>query len=119
MLLVLLDNAIKYTSAGDSIVVRVMEDATDVAIAVADTGPGIPADDLPFIFDRFWRADQVRSREAGGTGLGLAIAREIAERHQAKLTVESPVGHGSTFTVRLRREVEERVTVRTPSEQSV
>jgi len=118
MLLILLDNAIKYTSTG-GIIVRVMEDATDVAVAVADTGPGIPADDLPFIFDRFWRTDKVRSRDAGGTGLGLAIAREIAEGHRAKLTVESSFGHGSTFTVRLRREVGERLTVRTPTAESV
>ncbi len=89
MLVILLDNAIKYTPTGGSIVVRVMEDASEVAIAVADTGTGIPADNLPLIFDRFWRADKVRSRDAGGTGLGLAIAREIAEQHDAKLTVES------------------------------
>jgi heavy metal sensor kinase len=103
MLLILLDNAIKYTPEGGAIVVRVTEDEADMAIAVADNGPGIPSEDLPFIFDRFWRADKVRSRDAGGTGLGLAIAREIAERHGAQLTVESSVGHGTTFTVRLRR----------------
>jgi heavy metal sensor kinase len=118
MLLILLDNAIKYTPSG-SIAVRVMEDADDVAMAVADTGPGIPAEDLPFIFDRFWRRDGVRSRDAGGTGLGLAIAREIAERHQAKLTVESAVGQGTTFRVRLRRAAGERLAESTPSEQSV
>ncbi len=103
MLLILLDNAIKYTAGGGRIVVRVTEDEAEMAIAVTDNGPGIPSEDLPFIFDRFWRADKVRSRDAGGTGLGLAIAREIAERHGARLTVESVVGHGTTFTVRLRR----------------
>ena len=103
MLLILLDNAIKYTPSGGRITVRVTEDASDLAIEVTDTGAGIPADDLPLIFDRFWRADKVRSRDAGGTGLGLAIAREIAEHHHAKLTAESSVGHGSTFTVRLPR----------------
>ena len=101
MMLILVDNAIKYTSPGGRIDVRVMEEANQVTIAVADTGAGIPANDLPFIFDRFWRADRVRGRDAGGTGLGLAIAREIAQHHQAELTVESSIGQGSTFTVRL------------------
>lgn len=105
MLLILLDNAIKYTPAGGSIKVSLIEEVTSVAIAVADTGAGIPGDQLPFIFDRFWRADQVRSRDAGGTGLGLAIARQIAQSQGAELTVESSVGVGSTFTVRLPREV--------------
>lgn len=103
MLLILLDNAVKYTSSGGSITVRVMEHANDLEIAVVDSGIGIPAEQQPFVFDRFWRADQVRSREAGGTGLGLAIAREIANTHGAELTVTSSLGHGSTFIVRLRR----------------
>lgn len=101
MLLVLLDNAIKYTPAGGSITISLMNDANSLAIAVADTGAGIPNDELPFIFDRFWRADKVRSRESGGTGLGLAIAREIAQSHGAELKADSSVGQGSTFTVRL------------------
>jgi heavy metal sensor kinase len=103
MLLILLDNAIKYTPAFGSIAIRLAEDAGGVTIAVADSGPGIAADQITFLFDRFWRADQVRSRDAGGTGLGLAIAREIAKSHNAELEVESCVGQGSTFTVRLRR----------------
>jgi heavy metal sensor kinase len=103
MLLILLDNAIKYTPARGSLTISLAEDAKCVTIAVADTGAGIPADQLPFIFDRFWRADPVRSRDAGGTGLGLAIARDIAQSHGAELTVESTVGIGSTFTARLPR----------------
>ena len=103
MLLILLDNAVKYTPPGGSITVRMTEHANDVEIAVADSGIGIPAEQLPFVFDRFWRADQVRSREGGGTGLGLAIAREIANSHGAVLAVASSVGKGSTFTVRLQR----------------
>jgi two-component system sensor histidine kinase BaeS len=79
-----------------------VEDAGYVVIAIADTGVGIPAEELPLVFDRFWRADKVRSRDAGGTGLGLAIAREIAESHDAELSVESSIGHGSTFSVRTR-----------------
>jgi two-component system phosphate regulon sensor histidine kinase PhoR len=73
MMLILLDNAVKYTSMGGSIAVRVVESANHLEIAVADSGIGIPAEQLPFIFDRFWHVDQVRSRESGGTGLGLAI----------------------------------------------
>ena len=103
MLLILLDNAIKYTSPGGSVTVCVTEHANDLEIAVADSGIGIPAEQLPLIFERFWRADQVRSREAGGTGLGLAIAREIAQNHRAELTVKSAPGLGSTFTIRLAR----------------
>ncbi len=101
MMLILLDNAVKYTSPGGSIAVRMTERENHIEIAVADSGIGIPTEQLPFIFDRFWRADQVRSRESGGTGLGLAIASEIAQSHGAELKVESAVGHGSTFTVRL------------------
>jgi heavy metal sensor kinase len=101
MLLILLDNAIKYTAQGGTVAIRATEDAGYVLIAVTDTGAGIPADQLPFIFDRFWRADKVRSRDAGGTGLGLAIAREIAQSHGAEIFAESSVGQGSTFTIRL------------------
>jgi heavy metal sensor kinase len=119
MLLILLDNAIKYTPENGVITISVLDDGSSLTIAVADTGAGIPADQLPFIFGRFWRADQVRSREAGGTGLGLAIAREIAQSHGAELTVESSVGLGSTFTLRLPRSAGESSPQRTSSEQSV
>jgi len=116
MMLILLDNAVKYTSPAGSISVRVRDGANHLEIAVADSGIGIPGDQLPFIFDRFWRADQVRSRESGGTGLGLAIAREIAQSHGAELKVESAVGHGSTFTVRLPHALEQPSTLPTSSE---
>jgi heavy metal sensor kinase len=119
MLLILLDNAIKYTPEGGAIAVNLVEEANTARIAVADTGTGIPAEQLPFIFDRFWRADKVRSRDAGGTGLGLAIAREIAQSHGAELTVESSVGHGSTFTVWFPRTLGERPPVHTSNEQTV
>jgi heavy metal sensor kinase len=118
MLLILLDNAIKYTSQGGKITISAMEDAGQLVIAIADTGTGIPADELPFVFDRFWRADKVRSRDASGSGLGLAIAREIAESHNAELKVESSVGHGSTFTVRLRCSAGQPSTVHVASERS-
>jgi heavy metal sensor kinase len=103
MLLILLDNAVKYTPQGGSVKVSIAESANDLEIAVADTGIGISAEDMPFVFDRFWRADLVRTRESGGTGLGLAIARDIARAHGAELVVESSIGQGSTFMVRLRR----------------
>jgi heavy metal sensor kinase len=119
MLLILLDNAIKYTPAGGRVTVSVMEETSSVAIAVADTGPGIPKDELPFLFDRFWRADKVRSRDSGGAGLGLAIARQIARSHGAELTVETSVDRGSTFTIRLGRLGGQPATVETSREQSV
>lgn len=70
-------------------------------VTVKDTGVGIPAEDIPFIFDRFYRVDKSRSRAEGGTGLGLAICKHIAEAHGGKIEVESQVGAGSTFSVRL------------------
>lgn len=118
MLLILLDNAMKYTPGGGSIKVRMLESVNNLEIAVVDTGIGIPAEQLPFVFDRFWRADQVRTREAGGTGLGLAIARDIAQAHRAELAVESSVGRGSTFTVRLPRYVKQPSTVPSSAEHS-
>jgi signal transduction histidine kinase len=72
-----------------------------VTVRVSDTGPGIPAEALPHIFDRFYRVDKARSREAGGTGLGLAIARWIAEAHGGSIRAESVPGVGSAFTVQL------------------
>jgi heavy metal sensor kinase len=118
MLLILLDNAVKYTPAGGRIAVRVIEHSDNLEIIVTDSGIGIPAEQLPFVFDRFWRADQVRSREAGGTGLGLAIARDIAKNHGAELGVESLPGQGSTFTIRLRFGDEDRVR-REPNCQTI
>ena len=100
LLLILVDNAIKYTAAGE-VTLEGRREGLSVALSVADTGAGIAGEDLPHIFERFWRADKVRSREAGGTGLGLAIARQIAEQHGATLTVESELGHGSVFTLRM------------------
>lgn len=64
---------------------------------MTDTGEGIPPDDLPYIFDRFWRADRSRARETGGSGLGLAIARLLVQAHSGEMGVESEVGQGSRF----------------------
>jgi signal transduction histidine kinase len=70
-------------------------------LQVADTGEGIPAGELPRVFERFYRVDKARARQTGGTGLGLAIVRHIAEAHGGAVRVESELGRGSTFTVTL------------------
>jgi heavy metal sensor kinase len=100
-ILILIDNAAKYTPHGGSVAVR-LDPCNGVAIAsVTDTGIGIRNEDLPHIFDRFWRADKARSREQGGAGLGLSIAKWIFEMHHGSIDVESEPGRGSTFQVRL------------------
>ncbi|MBI4496729.1 MAG: HAMP domain-containing protein [Chloroflexi bacterium] len=99
LLLILLDNAIKYTPPGGSVTVSAAQENGEVRLRVADTGVGIAAEDLPHIFERFYRGD--RARQAGGTGLGLAIAQWIAREHRGRITVESAPGRGSVFTVHL------------------
>lgn len=94
--LILIDNAFKYTPAG-SVTVRAGRQGDGVVLQVADTGIGIPAEDLPHVFERFYRADRARTR--GGTGLGLSIAQWVAGMHGGSLTVESAVGKGSTFSL--------------------
>jgi signal transduction histidine kinase len=101
LLLILVDNAVKFTPRGGIVVVKGSRDGTHVIVSVADTGAGIAPEDQLHVFERFWRADKVRSRDAGGAGLGLSIAQHIAEEHGATLTVESEVGRGSQFTLRL------------------
>src|SRR5438093_7551197 len=101
MLINLLDNALRYTSAGGTVTVSIEEVGNTVVIAVQDTGPGIAPEHLPHLFERFYRAESARDRESGGVGLGLAIVKEIAEAHGGTVRVESEVGKGSTFTVTL------------------
>jgi two-component system heavy metal sensor histidine kinase CusS len=100
LLLLLVDNAVKYTPAGGQITVSVGQDRAGATLAVHDTGIGIPDSALPHVFERFYRADESRNRDAGGAGLGLSIAKWIAERHHASLEAESVLGQGSTFRVR-------------------
>jgi signal transduction histidine kinase len=97
----LLDNAIKYSDAGARVDVFVEEDAYSVTVRVRDTGVGIPEEDLDQLFERFSRVNKDRSRATGGSGLGLAITRAIVEMHGGQVSVESEVGVGSTFAVRL------------------
>uniref|UniRef100_A0A832I4I9 histidine kinase n=1 Tax=Eiseniibacteriota bacterium TaxID=2212470 RepID=A0A832I4I9_UNCEI len=98
----LLDNAIKYTERG-GITVSVGADAAWAWCEVADTGPGIPPEDMPRIFERFYRVDKARSREKGGTGLGLSIVKHVVALHGGEVSAHSVVGEGSTFRVRLPR----------------
>jgi len=97
----LLDNAIKYSGDGSRIWLKAFQDSEALVIEVKDTGIGIPAEHLDRIFERFYRVDRARSREAGGTGLGLSIVRHIALLHRGTVQVESHAGEGSTFRLRL------------------
>jgi signal transduction histidine kinase len=94
-----LDNAVKFTPAGGEIVVDLQADLArqQCVLSVRDTGSGIPAEDMPHVFDRFFRGDP--ARQTGGTGLGLAIARLIVEQHGGSIELFSEPGRGSTFRV--------------------
>jgi signal transduction histidine kinase len=96
----LLSNAIKYSPSGDDVLVEVSRDDSWAVVSVADHGLGIPAADLPHIFERFRRASNVAGQIAG-SGLGLAGARDIVEQHVGTISVHSDEGRGSTFVVRL------------------
>lgn len=102
----IISNAIKYTPEGGSITVICGQQEDHVYVKVTDNGIGIPEQDLPMIFERFYRVDKARSREQGGTGLGLAIAKEIVEAHHGKISIDSVYGSGTTVTIRLPIEQE-------------
>ena len=97
----LVENALQYTEPGGRIQVRVAAAPGEALLSVSDTGIGIPADDLPYVFERFFRSKRSRRSNPGGSGLGLSIVRWIVEAHKGRVTAESTVGKGSTFTVRL------------------
>src|SRR5262249_49594967 len=101
LLLNLVTNAIKYTPAGGLVTISIAHKDGYAFIQVSDTGVGIPKVDLDHIFDRFYRVDKARSRQAGGTGLGLSIVQWITEAHHGRVWAESELGKGSTFTVQL------------------
>ena len=98
----LLANAIRHTPAGGSVTVRAAATADSVQLQVSDTGEGITAEDLPYIFDRFWRGDRARTHQAGaGSGLGLAIVRQLVQAHGGRIDVASTAGQGTTFSIML------------------
>lgn len=101
VLINMMSNAVKYTRNGGSIRVSAGMDGNSVWCSVKDNGIGIPEEDVPKVFDRFYRVDKARSRESGGTGLGLSIARETVLRHQGEMNLVSKLGKGTTITVRL------------------
>jgi heavy metal sensor kinase len=101
LLLNLLDNAIKFTPEGGRISVRVATEGSDAVLEVRDTGVGIAPEALPHVFERFFRGDPARSAAAEGAGLGLSLVKWIADRHGARLSVDSRPNEGSTFIVRI------------------
>jgi heavy metal sensor kinase len=97
----LIDNSIKYTQVGGMIDVRIGREGKAAVLEVSDNGLGIPANALPHVFERFYRADKARSRATGGAGLGLSIVKAICAAHNGEITVSSQEGHGSRFRVEL------------------
>ncbi|MET7575133.1 HAMP domain-containing sensor histidine kinase [Streptomyces sp. NPDC005492] len=97
----LVSNALRHTPVDGSVTLTAWRDGDDIVLTVADTGIGIAPDDLPHVFERFWRADQSRSRRTGGSGLGLSIVRDLIAAHSGTVEAASEPGAGSVFTVRL------------------
>lgn len=97
----LVDNAVKYTPSGGKVTLRGRQENDTVILAVSDTGVGIPGRDIPRLFDRFFRADESRSKQTEGFGLGLALVQWIVRQHHGTITVESTAGQGSTFCINL------------------
>jgi signal transduction histidine kinase len=101
VLLILLDNAVKYTPRGGRVTLSARKERGDAIVGVDDTGVGVRAEEIPRLFDRFYRVDKARSRAQGGAGLGLSIAREIMDAHGGTLQFKSEPGKGSSVTMRL------------------
>jgi signal transduction histidine kinase len=99
----LFSNAIQYNRDGGRVSVEVWPEGSDACVRVRDTGTGISEEDLPRVFDRFYRADKARTAQSGGAGLGLAIAKWIVEAHGGRIACQSAVGHGTEVLVRLPR----------------
>jgi len=105
IILNLLDNAIKFTRPGGHVAVRVSQDTQAALLEVEDDGIGIPADALPHIFERFYRADASRSNRAEGTGLGLSLVKWAVDQHHGSINVESRANKGSRFRIKLPFEI--------------
>jgi two-component system sensor histidine kinase BaeS len=97
----LTSNALRHTPAGGTITLTARQAGDLAVLTVEDTGSGIAADDLPHVFERFWRAEKSRSRHTGGSGLGLSIVRQFVEAHEGTVAVASEPGKGCVFTIRL------------------
>ena len=116
----LVENAVKYSTAGSDVTVTVWRGDGEAGLTVIDRGPGIPRDLLPRIFERFFRVDRSRSRAAGGSGLGLAICTEIMRAHGGRAWAESEAGHGSRFSLALPSlSREQTLTEPSPSRSAV
>ncbi|MCM3766522.1 cell wall metabolism sensor histidine kinase WalK [Neobacillus niacini] len=99
----LIDNAIRHTPSGGSVTLVVSQDEKGIRMEVKDSGSGIPEEDLPFVFERFYKADKARTRGRSGTGLGLAIAKNIIDAHRGHISAQSKIGQGTTFSFVLPR----------------
>jgi signal transduction histidine kinase len=98
VLINLLDNALRHTGAGGKVAVTAKVQGEELAVSVHDTGPGIPPEELPYIFERFYKVEKARTRTTAGTGIGLAIVKGLVEAHGGRVWVESTPGKGSVFT---------------------
>jgi two-component system OmpR family sensor kinase len=107
----LMDNALKFSRPGDTLELHAFEDGAEIVIEVADTGPGIPEDEQPHVWEELYRG--VGGRGIPGSGLGLALVRAIAERHNGRATLRSRLGQGTVFTLRLPAGLKQSVTEQT------
>lgn len=105
----LIDNAIRYTGRGGRVTIDLKTVDDTVELSVADSGEGIPKDDLPYVFDRFYRVEKSRTKNSGGSGLGLAIVKKIVEAHESNINVVSEINKGTSFTFNLKKHVSNRV----------
>ena len=107
----LLDNALKFSRPGDTLELHAFEDGAEIVIEVADTGPGIPEDEQPHVWEELYRGQS--GRGIPGSGLGLALVRAIAERHNGRVSLRSRLGQGTVFTLRLPAGLKQSVTDQT------